>query len=163
VSWEINAAIAAKVGFASHQNAIPLIRELSVSSTAERVSEGLKLSLFADPPFVKPKSWRIDSLAPGDTLRIPDRDIALNATLLHDLSESLSGTVTFLLADRDDAKLAEVSQPVELLAHNQWGGIGAMAELLPAFVMPNDPAVDRVLTAASDVLRRAGKPDGLDG
>lgn len=32
-----------------------------------------------------------------------------------------------------------------------------MSELLAAFVMPNDLAVDRLLKAASDVLRRAGK------
>ncbi|MGZ5985063.1 MAG: hypothetical protein ACXWK7_08990, partial [Caulobacteraceae bacterium] len=39
----------------------------------------------------------------------------------------------------------------------------AMAELMPAFVMPNDPAVDRILKAASETLRRAGKPSELDG
>jgi len=38
-----------------------------------------------------------------------------------------------------------------------------MPELLPAFCMPNDPAVDKVLKAASDVLRRAGKEYGIDG
>lgn len=38
-----------------------------------------------------------------------------------------------------------------------------MPELLPAFCMPNDPAVDKVLKAASEVLRRAGKPDGING
>ena len=162
VGWDINATIAAKIGFASHQNAIPLIRELSVTSAAKRALEGLKLSLFADPPFVQPKSWRIDGTDPGDTLRIADRDIALNATLLRDLTESLSGTLTFLLTDHEGAKLAELCQPVQLLAHNHWGGAGAMADLLPAFVMPNDPATDRVVKAASDVLRRAGKPDALD-
>ncbi|WP_210386374.1 hypothetical protein [Methylobacterium soli] len=38
-----------------------------------------------------------------------------------------------------------------------------MSELLAAFVMPNDPAVDRILKAAFDVLRRARKKDGIDG
>jgi hypothetical protein len=163
MSWEINAVVASKIGFASQQNAIPVIRELSVSSTAQHASNGLKLSLFSDPPFVQAKVWRIDSLGPGDMLRITDRDVTLNATLLHDLTEGLSGTICFQLVDPEGTTLAEVSQPVQLLAHNQWGGIGGMAELLPAFVMPNDPAVDRVLKAASDVLRRAGKPDALDG
>jgi hypothetical protein len=110
VGWDINATIAAKIGFASHQNAIPVIRELSVSPVAERASEGLKLSLLADPPFVQPKSWRIDGMDPGDTLRIADRDIALNATLLHDLTESRSGTLTFLLTDREGAKLMLATQ-----------------------------------------------------
>ena len=38
-----------------------------------------------------------------------------------------------------------------------------MPELLPAFCMPNDPAVDAILRDASQVLRRAGKPDRIDG
>jgi hypothetical protein len=38
-----------------------------------------------------------------------------------------------------------------------------MVELLPSFIMPNDPAVDRLLKATSEVLRSAGKNDALDG
>lgn len=38
-----------------------------------------------------------------------------------------------------------------------------MPELLAAFCTPNDPAVDRVLRDASLILRKAGKPDGIDG
>ncbi|MGR7464271.1 hypothetical protein ACU60T_24105 [Klebsiella aerogenes] len=38
-----------------------------------------------------------------------------------------------------------------------------MIELLPSFIMPNDPAVARLLKATSDVLRTAGKNDALDG
>ncbi len=38
-----------------------------------------------------------------------------------------------------------------------------MPELLAAFVLPNDPAVDRVNKGAAEALRRAGKPSGLDG
>lgn len=163
MTWEIDAAIAAKIGFATHQNAIPLIRELSVTAPSDVVLQPLTLSLSADPPFVQTKTWHFDAISGEETLRVKDRDIALNATLLRELNESLSGTLTFTLTDDTDAVLGSVTHPVELLAYNQWGGIGAMVELLPAFVMPNDPAVDRVLKAASDVLRRAGKPDAING
>ena len=163
MAWEITAAVAAKVGFATHQNAIPVIRELSVTAPAEVGGEALVLSLVADPPFLQSKTWRLDGMAPGDSLSIGDRDIALNATLLQDLTESLTGTLTLTLTDDSGAALSATTHPIELLAHNQWGGVGSMAELLPAFVMPNDPAVDRVLKSASEVLRRAGKADGLDG
>lgn len=163
--WAVNAAVAAKIGFATHQNAIPVIRDLSLTAAAEldAAASDLTLTLFADPPFVQAKTWRIDRMAPGDVIQVADRDVALSAALLHQLTESLVGSLTFTLTDSSGAILAEVLHPVELLAHNQWGGLGSMAELLPAFVMPNDPAVDRVLKSASDVLRSAGKPDGIDG
>jgi len=163
VTWKVNAAVAAKIGFATHQNAVPLIRDLRVCAPPSGAGQDLVLALSADPPFVQTKTWRIDMMLAGDTLNINDRDVSLNATLLHELTESLISTLTLTLTDKEGALLAEAAHSVELLAHNQWGGVGTMAELLPAFVMPNDPAVDRVLKAASDVLRRAGRPDAIDG
>lgn len=163
LAWEIDAATAVKIGFATHQNAIPVVRDLSISAPSEVMANDLALTLTSNPPFVQHKTWRIDSMKGCDTLRIADRDVALNATLLHELTESLVGSLTLTLTDNSGAVLAQRTHPIELLAHNQWGGLGSMAELLPAFVMPNDPAVDRVLKGASDVLRRAGKGDGIDG
>lgn len=161
--FEIEATIASTIGFASHQNAVPLLREVKVTLTGDALAEHLRLSLSADPPFVAPKTWTLDRLCPGDTLAIGDRDVTLNATLLSGLTESISGSVALTLTDRDGATVATLTRRVELLAHNEWGGLSSMAELLPAFVMPNDPAVDRVLKAASDALRRAGKPHAIDG
>ncbi|MET0376297.1 MAG: DUF3320 domain-containing protein [Rhizorhabdus sp.] len=161
--FQVEAAVSAKIGFASHQNAVPLLRELVVRCEGDVVAEGLCLHLSADPPFVQPKTWRIDRLSPGDELQIADRVVELNASFLCELTERMVGNVVLDLRGSDGAELARVAHPVELLAHNEWGGLGSMAELLPAFVMPNDPAVDRVLKAASEVLRRAGKPHGLDG
>jgi hypothetical protein len=159
----IDAALASTIGFASHQNAVPLVRELRLTMAGQAPAEDLQLRLSADPAFVLAKGWTLDRLAPGDAFVVADRDVTLNAGLLSGLTESVSGCVTLTLTDRDGAELATLTRPVRLLAHNEWGGLSSMAELLPAFVMPNDPAVDRVLKAASDALRRAGKPAGLDG
>jgi very-short-patch-repair endonuclease len=158
----IGASVSSKIGFASHQNAVPVLRELELENAGEKAFDDLTLTLSADPPFLQLKTWRIDRLSPGAVLHVTDRDIALNASFLGDLDENISGTVTLCLKAADET-LANAPYPVELLARNHWGGIGTMAELLPAFVMPNDPAVDRILKAASDVLRRAGRKDGIDG
>ncbi len=162
----ITAVVADKIGFASHQNAVPILRELEVAHAGDGVDEAdlhdLTLTLSADPPFLVPRTWRLDRLSRETALHVTDRDIHLDAGFLGDLTESLSGTVTLRL-ESDGQSLAQSHHPVELLARNQWGGVGGMAELLPAFVMPNDPAIDRILKAASDVLRRAGRTDGIDG
>ena len=93
---------------------------------------------------------------------VSDRDVELKEGYLADLTESMQAAVSLRLKSGTDV-LAEQHFPVELLARNQWGGAGSMPELLAAFCMPNDPAVDKVLKSASDVLRRAGRPDGIDG
>lgn len=159
---EIKAVVADKVGFASHQNAVPVLRELEIASALETAMDDAALTLTADPPFLVPKTWRIDRLAPGAPLRIVDRDVTLVAALLGELTESVRGSATLRL-EAGGKVLAEVVHPIELLARGEWGGAGTMAELLPVFAMPNDPAVDRVLKAASEVLRRAGRPMGIDG
>lgn len=160
---EIEATFASKIGLASHQNAVPLIRELRLGSAAEQNHENCRLTLEADPAFVQAQTWQIDRLRPGDALSITKRDVQLNATMLDGLTESLIGTVTLALTADSGAQLAKVIHPIEVLAHNEWGGTTAMAELLAAFVMPNDPAVDQVLRGASNTLRAAGKSPEIDG
>jgi very-short-patch-repair endonuclease len=151
-----------KVGFASHQNSVPILRELEVVNESEDVLEGLELRLTSDPVFIEERRWPIDRINPGSTLHISDRDLRLNGTLLGDLSEKIRAELRLELW-KGEERLSQLTSGIELLARAEWGGSGTMAELLPAFVMPNDPAVDKLLKASSDVLRRAGKPDGIDG
>lgn len=160
--FQIKATITAEIGFASHQNSVPVVRELEVVNEGETALENLVLELSSDPPFLETKSWRIGALREGSTLHITDRDVKLHAGFLADLTESVTGEVKLRLMNGDEV-LASSSHPVEILAWNQWGGCGSMPELLPAFCMPNDPAIDRILKAASDVLLQAGKSAGIDG
>lgn len=159
---KIEASVSAKTGFASHQNSVPLLRDLSVTNSGEADFTDLLLELSADLPFLEPKTWRLDRLGPGDSLRVSDRDIKLSPGFLHDIVESLVAAITIRLVHVGTV-LASESFPIELLAKNQWGGAGSMPDLLAAFVLPNDPAVDRVLKSTSNVLRRAGKKDSIDG
>lgn len=162
MSFEIKGVITPKLGFASHQNSVPVIRELEIISQQAADLADVSLLLSADPAFVEPKLWRMEALRAGSTLHITDRDVKLNAGFLADLNESVSGHILLRLVKGEEV-LVETRHPVELLAKNEWGGCGTMPELLPAFAMPNDPAVDQVLRAAADVLRRAGKNSAING
>jgi very-short-patch-repair endonuclease len=159
---EVRSLVATKIGFASHQNAVPVLRELEVRSGTEEPLNDLVLELKSEPAFLTPRKWIIDRVLPESTVHVTDRDIQLNASLLSELVESVSGSVMLELKQGETILCSSVYD-VELLARNQWGGSDTMADLLAAFVMPNDPAVDRVLKAASDVLRRSSRKDALDG
>jgi hypothetical protein len=43
---EIEGAITSKIGFASHQNAVPVLRELELRSTSSETLEHLELAIF---------------------------------------------------------------------------------------------------------------------
>ena len=160
----IDAIIAPKLSFATHQNDVPVLHELKLLNLGDTAIENVLLSVVSDPPVFAAREWRFDRIAPGGEVHVTQRDLPLNAALLLQLSEAVRATVTLTARiEGADRCVAERRVPIELLARNEWGGVGAMPELLAAFALPNDPAVGRVLKAASDVLRRAGKPDGIDG
>ena len=160
----IDAVIAPKLSFASHQNDVPVLRELKLVNLGSSVIENVVVAARADPPVFAPREWRFDRVAPGGEVSVTHRDLPLDAGLLLQLTEAVKATVTLTATAAGASEpLTERRVPIELLARNEWGGAAAMPELLAAFALPNDPAVGRLLKAASDVLRRAGRPDGIDG
>lgn len=160
---KIHAVLVEKINFACHQSAFAVLREMRLENLdEERSVSDLRVTLEASPAFLKPKVWVVDKLAAGSLLMLNDRDLALDGGFLFSLTESMRGTVT-IRVNQGAAVLAEQAINVDLLASNEWGGAGYMPELLAAFCTPNDPAVDRLLGKASQILRKAGKPDAIDG
>jgi hypothetical protein len=91
MSNKIQATVLSKIGFASHQNSVPVVRELEVIQEGGEPGEDLILELTADPGFLEPKRWLIDRLEPDSPLHIRDRDVKLQAGFLADLTESITG------------------------------------------------------------------------
>jgi very-short-patch-repair endonuclease len=158
----ILAEVAPCFTYASYQNAVPVLRALALANSSDEAHAGLRLELTATPPFLRPKSWIIDRLAPGDRQTVFDRLVHFDLDYLRGLNEAERGEVAFVLRE-DGAVMAEARLPVRLLARDEWGGVADMAQLLAAFVMPNDPAVAALLRAASDALARNRIPSGMDG
>ena len=161
-SLTIKAVTAPQINFACHQNSVPLIRDISITNNTKDGFEGLTLRMDVSPEFVSPKTWNIASLPSGAEINIADRDTTLNGKFLLDLTESMRGDVIFSLV-MDETEITKTACKVEVLARNEWGGYGAQPELLAAFSMPNDPAIDKILSQAIDILRRGKKDDVLDG
>ncbi|PBI87703.1 RecBCD enzyme subunit RecD [Variovorax boronicumulans] len=161
----IEVALASKLSLADFQNAVPLIRELTLASNLPGDTGQLQLSLSSTPAFVKPKTWRLDAVTAGERYRIRDLDVQLDGPLLTRLTEAETATVTLSIRSADDEGelFSETSRTVELLPRNQWGGLSHLPDMVAAFVQPNDPAVDRVLKKTAALLREHGKNPALDG
>ncbi|MCL5059216.1 MAG: DUF4011 domain-containing protein [Candidatus Thermoplasmatota archaeon] len=161
----ITAALGAKLNLADFQNAVPILRELSViNDTSENLAE-LDLRIESTPAFLKTRHWHIDSVNAGQSCHIPDLDVQLDGALLSRLTEAEAATVSLVLRQRGESgdELAWHEQTVELLPRNQWGGLSHLPDMVAAFVQPNEPAVERVLKQTAEVLRKHGKNPALDG
>ena len=96
-------------------------------------------------------------------MRIADRRVSIAGGLLADLNERMRAEIRLVLRTAAGRVLAEERHEIIALARNEWGGSRHMPELLGAFVMPNDPAVETLLREASGILVRSGRPGSLEG
>lgn len=161
----LRVSTSAKLNLADFQNAVPTLHELViVNPTPDKLSD-LTLSVRSEPAFLKPRVWNLDAIGAGGTYHLTDLDLQLDGSLLSRLTEAEPATLHFELrsSKTPDLVIAQQTSVVELLARNQWGGIGHLPEMIAAFVQPNDPAVDRVLKAAAQALQAAGKSGSIDG
>ena len=158
----VSANIANSFTYASYQNAIPVVRSIVIENHTGRQVDTCVIELLSSPSFLRPKSWKVDRLAPGDSLSLSDRKVELDAAYLAGLNEAERGEITLRLTVGGET-VDERHFPVRLLARDEWGGVADMIQLLPAFVMPNDPAVARILRAAAERLLANGHSSALDG
>lgn len=158
-------SVVEKLNLADFQNAVPALHELAiVNETLAPISE-LAITVTSEPAFLKPRTWSMDTVGAGETFHIADLDVQLDGSLLSRLTEAEPATLHFELRSRREPAtvIAQDERVVELLARNQWGGIGYAPEMVAAFVQPNDPAVDHVLKAAAQALQGSGKSGSIDG
>jgi len=148
--------------YASFQNAIPVIHSIIIKNNIGENIEDCVLELNSSPGFLRPKSWVIDRIIAGEIFSVSSRKVDLDAAYLEGLNEAERGEIYFRFSSRGQI-LAEKHFAVRLLARDEWGGVTDMAQLLPAFVMPNDPAVMKILHSAAELLERSGHPSAMDG
>lgn len=158
----IVADIARRVNFASAQNDVAIIRSLEIVNGSDAPVENLTVALTATPPVIRPRLWTLDRLAPGSRTRLADLQAEIDLAFLAGLNEAEVGELR-LAVEGPDGPLAEARFRLDLLARDEWGGVGEMAQILAAFVAPNDPVVATICKEASLLLERAGHSGALDG
>ncbi len=142
----------ATLGYASIQNAVPVIRSLRLTNQTEQPLEHLQVLVTCNPSFALGVKLRFDRLAPNESRRISPVDLQPDHAYLADLQESVNAAVNVtVLAGSEE--IARTSRSIEVLAYDQWAGTRALPELLAAFCMPNNPAVDTLIGKASKLLR----------
>ncbi len=140
------------LGYASIQNSVPVVRSLRLTNHGDVAVEHLEVLIICNPRFAGGTRVRFDRLGPGETRLIFPVDLQPDHTFLADLQESVNAAIRVTVV-AEKVVLAQATQPMEVLAYDQWAGTRALPELLAAFCMPNNPAVDVLISAASKLLR----------
>lgn len=152
----------ATIGYASLQNDVPLIRELRITNDSQDAISDVEVIVEADPPFAEGAKLRFDRLAAGESRRITPVDIRIHHRYLSGLTELERAKLNVSVRAGGETR-DSIEHPVEVLAYDQWAGSRALPELLAAFCMPNNPAVDGLVSKASALLRTSAGGAAMSG
>lgn len=150
------------IGYASIQNAVPVVRSLRITNCGEHPLEGIELVLTCNPSFARGTKLRFERLDPSEARVITPLDLHPDHAYLSDLQEGVSASITITVM-RGNEEVARHAQPISVLAYDQWAGTRALPELLAAFSMPNNPSVDQLVGKASKLLRKSHADLSMDG
>ena len=150
------------LNYASFQNSVPVLRSLQIENSTSETINSVELTMQTEPGFGRTKKWTFERISPGTSVSASDLKMDLDPGYLNGLNEAERGEVRFTLKDGDSV-IVECVEEIRVLAREEWGGFHSMAELLAAFVMPNDPAVAKILKRAGDILAQHGHSSALDG
>ncbi len=152
----------ATLGYASIQNSVPVIRSLRLTNHCADTLEGLEVLIACNPGFAQGTKLRFDRFAPGETRRVSPIELQPDHAYLADLQESVNASVIVSVLV-SAIEIATKSQIIQVLAYDQWAGTRALPELLAAFCMPNNPAIDVLIGKASKLLRSQHNELSMNG
>ena len=143
----------AQINFAMQQNYVPVFRNIVMTNNSDEELKNVRLRISFEPGFAETfESVPVD-LRPAQPVEISPINIIMVSDYLFSLTEKLVGSVT-VEALQGDVVIASESSSIELLAYDQWSGINFMPEMAAAFVSPNHPKVQEIVSAASMYLNK---------
>ena len=151
-----------RVNYALQQNDVPVVKQLQLKNTSDEDLSDLTVALWIEGNLSERAEYRIQRIPADGACSLDEVDLPLDAVRLKYQGERESTRLVVTVCD-DSGATQERSFPMEVLAHNEWGGVGTCPEITAAFVMPNHVAVEGVLSAASQFLKSASGSSSLDG
>jgi very-short-patch-repair endonuclease len=149
------------INYAFQQNAIPVVKELRLQNDGT-ARKDLVLRVTTEPAFAAPVEVRLQGIEADGEFRVAPLDLKLSHDFLAGLNEKVAGWLKVELVEGGET-VQSITEPITLLARNEWCGLVALPEILAAFVLPNDPAVMTILGRAADLLRESTGRSSLNG
>jgi very-short-patch-repair endonuclease len=139
------------INYAFQQNAVPVIKELRFCNDGA-ARKNLIIRITTEPSFAEPVELRLQGIDAAGEFRVAPLDIKLSPDFLAKLNEKVSGWLKCEVVDGDSV-ICSRTDPISLLARNEWCGLVALPEILAAFILPNDAAVMTILNRGAELLR----------
>ena len=125
VSFVITSVVASHISVAFHQNAVPVVYEITLHNGTEEDIADVELTIVSEPAFALPLNMRVERIAAGATHHVRTPNLQLDAGFLRKITEGIRGSLSIKAAAGTLVR-AEEAVPVQLYPPSHWGG-GAAA------------------------------------
>lgn len=150
------------VNYAMQQNDVPIVKSLRITNNNDNSLRDIKVVITSEPEFAPAWESRIGTIKGGETYNLGVVDLALSHDFLASLTERMAGTLNVSVLQQD-IQVASTSKRIDILAFDEWNGLQSLPEIIAAFVTPNHPAIETVLSIAADVLGKWTDSSALSG
>ncbi|WP_298268540.1 DUF4011 domain-containing protein [Geobacter sp.] len=139
------------VNYAMQQNDVPVVKALRIRNGTDAALRDLNVRITTEPAFAASWEGRVTAVNPGETFNLGVIDLPLSHDFLARLTERVAGSL-LVEVSQDNAVLSTSSQRIDVLAYDEWNGLQSIPEILAAFVTPNHPMVESVLSDVAGIL-----------
>lgn len=150
------------VNYAMQQNDVPVIKALRITNNSENHLQDVKVIITTEPEFAPAWETRLGIIKGGETYNLGVVDLALSHDFLASLTERMAGTLSINILQQD-TQLESISKRIDILAFDEWNGLQSLPEILAAFITPNHPSIETVLSGTADVLGKWTGNSSLTG
>ena len=151
-----------RINFAMQQNDVPVVKALRIRNEEDDPIQDVVVSISTEPAFARQWTTRVARVPARGEYHLAAVDLALLPAFLGELTEGVRGTIQ-AEGRLGDERVAEATVAVQVLAHDEWGGLASLPEILAAFVVPNHPGIEHVLRGAANVLEAWTGDPSLNG
>ncbi|MEN3268697.1 MAG: hypothetical protein V7646_5591 [Pseudonocardia sp.] len=166
MSVAVTFSVPESLSYAMAHNRVPFINAIHLKDNGGDVTGAqVEVAVTDDEGAVSHPFVQVVDLRSGATTILRDVGVQLNPAALLQVQDPRPATVSVSVS-AEGQLLGKSEQPVTLLAGNQWLAaepLGLSFELLSSFVLPNDPAIVRLLDDAAEVLKAATGSPSMEG
>ena len=146
------------VNYAMQQNHVPVIKRLLITNNSEADWRDILVEIYTEPNFAVKWKQHIDIIRKGETCELESIRLNIAAKFLAELTERVAGSITVNITSGETIIFKE-DYFIDILAYDQWNGIGILPEMLAAFSTPNHPDIPKVIRSAATILGKwTGSP-----
>tara|TARA_Y100001933_G_scaffold264759_1_gene332372 strand:- start:29093 stop:32149 length:3057 start_codon:yes stop_codon:yes gene_type:complete len=161
-SLEISVDYAGFLSYAVHQNDVPLVQLITIVNHSDQTLSDLSIEVSLQSGHCNSWQCRVEMIPPNGTHRLDQVCMQLNPGKLASQNER-EKTLLVVTVANPSGQLQRWTGSIDVLAFNEWHGSGSLVELTAAYILPNHPQVQHILSTASKILRKKVPGAALDG